>query len=176
MFPEKVQHFFKDFRSITWGIGECWKHPDSGDGGCDLSETSKCDLCVVGLPCQPASTHRAKRFASGAVASHPKFELYNEFVVYLATKAPRSVIFEQVPGFGMPMESGQPSPLQLLTEKIQELGTYGMKIVKASPDVFIDIQRPRFSGRTKSFVTVSPGLSFFADPCGVHLRVLGQIY
>lgn len=156
MFPEKVRHFFKDFRSITWGTGECWKHPDSGDGGCDFSETSKCDLCVVGLPCQPASTHRAKRFATGVVVSHPKFELYNEFVEYLDTKAPRSVIFEQVPGFGMPMESGQPSPLRLLVEKIQELGTYGMKVVKASPDVFIDIQRPRFSAGPSHLLLCRP--------------------
>ena len=74
------------------------------------------DIGVTGSPCNPFSTQRSKRYATGDVASHISFEvtMVNVIGFYTAIE-PRLGVSEQVAGFDQPFSRDQrETPLQML--------------------------------------------------------------
>ena len=146
---DKIDHFMTTFESIIWREGFCKIHnreckmDAAGDSPAGGAPSCREDVCCAGLPCQPVSTQRDKRFADGSVANHSKFKLYEDYVEYLKERAPRSVIFEQVLGFGKPTAAGEASQLEIFHERVKELGFYGIRVLKSCGKVFLDVSRVR---------------------------------
>ena len=65
------------------------------------------DLGMAGTPCHPFSVQAAGRFAAGTVEDHPEYGVaMSSFLDWLQVFEPRCTVFEQVPGFKMPIYKG----------------------------------------------------------------------
>ena len=86
----------------------CVCHPWSADGCCAAPETA--DLGIMGAPCHPFSTQRAKRYVTGSVAQHPEYDVMCQQVIrWLEVFEPRVVVLEQVEGFDEPEDKNDES-------------------------------------------------------------------
>ena len=74
---------------------------------CHDYESCSVDLMMTGTPCNPFSTMRSKRYASGNLKEHSLFDTTMKSAIALyASVEPKQGIFEQVWGFCQPNEAG----------------------------------------------------------------------
>ena len=99
-------HWFRTMEDQT-ANRPCELHVNSRVAGGCRAMPVQADFAMAGTPCHPFSSQNGSRFLQGAVEGHAEYGIaMSSFLDWLKAFEPKCTVFEQVPGFLMPMSKG----------------------------------------------------------------------
>jgi site-specific DNA-cytosine methylase len=138
-YGQPAAHHYLDIWDGVRGEGMCSQH---GTRCAAPALSSNHDIVVVGFPCQPYSTQRAKRFAKDSVRNHPLSSVAEGALHHVARWRPKLALIENVPGWAKKAAGEAQSHMETFISALTSIGYHCMSVLLSSA-AWVSAERER---------------------------------